>query len=296
MGAAAGSLGLVALLIWWLSGGTQPDLDAPPARTPGAARATSPPRTDPRDSAFIGVVVSPAEVRVSAAVSGKVLAVHVKVGERVEKGAPLATMDLREARQDLRMNRASLAAARAERTKAGLEEAQASERLARLLATQQYTSEEEVSAARYRHGLARAQVASAAAKVAEQAAVVERLRGAVVEGKLLAPFAGHVAQRFVDPGARVQAGEPIVRIIGEGVRIRFAVPEPALGGLKAGARVEVSLPEGGGAHAAVVETVWPEVDIASRRTFVEARVEADGRAELSAGTPVQVRVAAVAVE
>lgn len=288
VGAIAAATVLLALLIWLLSGGGEPDVE-PELATPGPPETSA--KADPGApplAPFIGVVVSPAEVKVSSPIAGRVAAVYVQVGDKVKQGARLAAMDLREARQELRRSRAALQAARAEKTKAQLEVEQASERLERLRASKPYTSEEEVSAARYREALGRAQVASAAAKMAEQAAVVERLRSVVEEGVMQAPFTGSVAQRFVDPGTRVETGQPIVRVIGEGVRIRFAVPEAAIASLTPGARVLVSRLEGTGERSAVVETVWPEVDIASRRTFVEARVEED--ATLAAGTPVQVRL------
>ena len=42
---------------------------------------------------------------------------------------------------------------------------------------------------------------------------------------LRAPFAGTVAMRFHDAGNRVEAGEPIARIVGDGkMTLRFAVP------------------------------------------------------------------------
>src|SRR5690606_28349819 len=51
----------------------------------------------------------------------------------------------------------------------------------------------------------------------------------LAQTQVLAPFDGAIAQRYLDPGAIVQPGTPILRMVADGnLRVRFRAPESAL--------------------------------------------------------------------
>ncbi|MDB4968789.1 MAG: hypothetical protein JWN44_4478 [Myxococcales bacterium] len=251
--------------------------DAAPAAAPAAEhreRAATAPAA-PRNAGFLGVVVAPQTVDVSAQVAGRLLAVTVRVGDHVQRDAVLARLDGRSAVQEVKMARAELATALAARDQARLDIAQARERAARRSAVVELPSEtvgtasaEEVSSAQYQVRLGQAKLDSAEAAVAQRRARLQQMAILAKEGALRAPFEGVVVARYVDAGSSIRQSMPVVRLLETGeLRVRFAMPEDA-DELAVGTAVRVSV--GAEAVDGVVEKVTPEIDAASRMIFAEA--------------------------
>jgi RND family efflux transporter MFP subunit len=192
----------------------------------------------------------------------------------VPAGGRIARIDLPDARFGLEVAEASVREAQVELDRAQVELSQAEEKLARrqALVADALTSGEDLAAARYQAKLARVQVDAVGARLRQQRTRVEQLRQENAEAEIRASFEGIIAARYADPGARVEPGQPIVRLIAASERfVRFAVPEERV------AEVEVGLPVRVAAGRLEllgrVEKIAPEIDPASRMVFVEAGLE-----------------------
>ncbi|MFL5345419.1 MAG: efflux RND transporter periplasmic adaptor subunit [Hyalangium sp.] len=242
-----------------------------PASDGGAPRTGVP-------APFLGVVIPHDSVDLTSKFEGRLERVTVDVGARVSKGAVLALLDVRPLEQDLAAARATLQSSRADAQAAGLALAEAREKKGRYFTPRSLElgvySQEELATIRYQESTALARLQAAQARTQEQQARVVELEQNVSEATLVAPFDGVVATRPVSPGARVAAGQPILRLLGtEGRKIRFAVPEDQARQLDAGTPLKLSIDQPGLTLAGRVESIAPEVDAAARMVFAVASFE-----------------------
>ena len=160
----------------------------------------------------------------STKLMGAVTAVAVHEGERVHAGQLLARIDARDV------------TARQSQAQAGIAEAEAVHRdavtqAARFRALYADSAATRAQLDAVETGLARAEAGVRTAHAA--ASEVAVMRG---YAELRAPFAGIVSQRFVDPGAFVAPGTPVVTVVdGSRLRISVTVAPDAAGALKPGA-------------------------------------------------------------
>ena len=265
-------------------------------------RAMLDPPTAPEG--FLGIVIAPETVDVTTQLEARIRSIEVRLGDHVKRGAVLARLDTRSALHDLEMARADLVTARTERERTGIELAEAEERLKRRGAvvtvrgeTVGTVSEEELSASKYQEKLAAVRVAAADASIEAKQVRLQQLGALVAEGAVRAPFDGTITARYVDVGAMIQRGAPIVRVIEGGqLRVRFAVPEPRASKMRAGAPVRIVVD--GVALAGTVEKVSPEIDASARVLFAEARIEAadDGEPPVRPGQVARVTLATLSAE
>lgn len=248
---------------------------------PAAPRAES---AEPAVSAeagagFIGVVMASATVDLTSQIEGRIERLHVRPGDAVRVGDVLAELDTTAAHKTLAIANAELLAANADLRRAELEGREAKERLARRSRTIALpggdrvgtVSQEELSSARYQVELGAVKIETARAAVLEKRARCDELRTAMAEGTVRAPFDGTISKRFVDEGAILRRGDPIVRVIAAGdLKVRFAVPEAAALRVDLGATVRVTTD--GLELTGQVEKVAPEVDAAARMVFAEAEL------------------------
>jgi RND family efflux transporter MFP subunit len=242
---------------------------APPART--LPRLLG----DSESEGYLGVVVTRDAVDVAAETAGRVDSVTVRVGDRVSRGDVLARLDTRELEQDLGMARASLTAAEAEVTRIRSQVREAETRYKRRSDLPDIFSREELESAKMEMETAEATLKAAEARVSEQEAQVEQLRDRLGRTEIRAPFEGTVALRYLDPGATVLAGSPVVRLLStEELLVRFAVPPEKVESLAVGDQVEVAIEDAEVRSPATVLHIAPEIDGPSRMVFVEARLDA----------------------
>jgi HlyD family secretion protein len=187
-----------------------------------------------------------AEVKVGARISGRVERLLANVGDRVERGAPIAQLEDRDLRARVARADADLAAARAQLAlvrrgaraeeiqdaEAAVAQAQAEDGLAavseartRALAEQKYVGQEDADRARRDAGVAKARLASAQSRLAlvrnravpEDVALAEaRVRQAqaardeaaasLAYATIVAPIDGVIAQVTTQAGETVSAG------------------------------------------------------------------------------------------
>jgi RND family efflux transporter MFP subunit len=190
----------------------------------------------------VGVVVAREAADLAPTVGGKVASVDVRLGDAVEKGALLATLDGTLKHQEALIARAVVEVQQADEAMIQEERAAAEERRTRFepMVSLGLTSKEEYQT--YAHA-----AAAASLKERESHAAIRAKRAELgkisTERKLLevrAPFAGIVAARYIDPGATVTATTPLVRVVASGEPVlRFAVPEESASRVHVGETLRV---------------------------------------------------------
>jgi RND family efflux transporter MFP subunit len=223
--------------------------------------AVAPPQNRPAATDYLGVILTGDTVELAPKIEGRVTEMFVKPGNHVRRGTIVAQLDVGGLQRELAL------------AHRGLHDAQ--QRLARRipLARSGAISTEELADVRQ--------------LVVERGSRVNQLTQSIAEARLFSPLDGLVAVRYVDPGSLVGPGRAVLRLIGESEpRIRFAVPEEQAGAVKVGDRVRISVKTLHDELLAIVDTVAPEVDTASRMIFAEGRITGSQslRSRLSSGT------------
>ena len=249
------------------------------------------PAAQTSDLGFLGVVVSRTSVDFAAKFDSHLESVDVRPGDRVERGARLAMLDVRSAQQDLLMAEAALRTAEAEQQQTSLDVAEARARVDRLTRLTDLVSREQTATGHYQADLAETRLSRALAQVAERQARVDQLRETIRDADIRASFNGVVAARYLDPGSTVARGTPIVRVINPGALwLRFAVPESRAKEVGVGRRVTAQLQSPPRTVTAVVDRVTPEIDNALQMLVVEAAITGNATAltTISAGAAARV--------
>jgi RND family efflux transporter MFP subunit len=208
------------------------------------------------------------EVDVMAKVAGFVKQINVDVGDRVNEGQLLATLEIPEMDDDLRRADAAVVRAKAEVTRARDEQRRAESAYdiahlsyQRLFAVSEkrpgLVAQQEIDEAHSRELVAEAQVAatkSALAAAQEQvnlnSADMQRVKTMMDYTRVIAPFMGVVTRRYADKGSMIQAGTasqsqamPLVKLSENSLlRLILPVPESAVPTVHIGQQVEVKVP------------------------------------------------------
>ncbi|MFA0810971.1 efflux RND transporter periplasmic adaptor subunit [Microbulbifer epialgicus] len=210
--------------------------------------------------------VYPGEVRarfepaLAFRIGGKMHRRLVNVGDRVEKGQPLAELDTEDLLLQLDSARAQLTSAKADQRLASSE----LERHRKLLERQLVShSQFETVETRYEASEARLQQAQAQLDVARNQAAYAELK---------APKSGVIARLMAEAGQVVAAGQGIFELAADGEReVRIDLPEQAIANFRVGQPLTVELwSQPGKSFSAQVRELSPAADPISR-TF-EARV------------------------
>jgi RND family efflux transporter MFP subunit len=207
---------------------------------------------------------------------GRLESVEVRVGDRVDKGHVLARLDPVDLEEQVAQANAQVKAAEADERRAQVDVTQARRELARFeaLLADKLVSPSEVEVSRSRVEALRMQVGSASAQAAEAKARVALLEKRLAESVVVAPFAGRVAERYMDPGAIVGAGTRLVRLAAESpLWVRFEVPEHDVALVKVGAKVSVGTRAHGEEVMAEVRGLAGEVARDRRVAVAEAVIE-----------------------
>ena len=137
-----------------------------------------------------------------------------------------------------------------------------------LLSDQEY---ERVSA---QLATARANVSASEAQVAQAQARLSLLQQQLDDTRVLAPFDGTVAARYLDRGALVQPGVAILRVVEQApLLVQFRVPERDLGIISSGVAFEVTTKAtGDGTFSGIVRRISGEVTRSDRTALVEGEL------------------------
>ena len=252
--------------------------DAAPSGGEGPAEAAeesveSTPAADDFDpAAMVGVLVPEAEVVLVATGFARLQRLEVQVGDHVQADEVVAEMDVRGDKSELASATAAWKASKAELERLELELDQAKAMRSDVEQLEDFVSRAELREQRYAEELAAARKRSAGASLRQQRSKMEEASARIAEAELRAPFAGVIARRYVDAGATLGTGEPVVQIISDARLVRFAVPEERMGALKLGAAVRVHFVEEDIEATAEVTTIAPEIEAGTRLIFAEARL------------------------
>jgi len=256
----------------------------------------------------VGTIRAPATAAVAPQTMGRLTAVLVGEGARVEAGALLATIDDTSVRAQLASAEGGVAEAEAarEETERAVAQAEAGrslaektyERYRKLVAEKVVTPQEfdEVEARRtvaaQEHERAVRRRAQADGRIAQAKGAADAARAALGWTKVTAPFSGVVVEKRADTGSMAVPGVPLFLLEDpRRHRIEAAVSETYLPLLKVGSPVRVLLDAGRGREIpAVVTEVVPAIDPATRTFLVKAdlppgmaRTGQSGRVRFDAG-------------
>jgi len=261
-----------------------------------------------------GVVTPYEQVTLYAKVSGYLKSISVDIGDWVRPGQLLAEIDVPEMLTGLEEKRAALLKAEAEvvKAEADVEQAQADvefqklnyERLKAIHTRDpDVLPENEVDQARAAYGVANGKLRAAKAQVKVAGAVVESAKAEIktfntlmAYARIIAPMAGVVSQRFVDPGALIQAASssrtqaaPVVSVARlDKVRVVVDVPEPKVRNVQPGTQATLlteAYPRE--PFPAKVARTGMVLDLASRTMRVEFDVDNRGN-RLRAGMTAKI--------
>jgi RND family efflux transporter MFP subunit len=197
------------------------------------------------------------EAIVGAEANGlKITEVRVNVGDRVQRGDVLATLQADTLRAELAQAQAALAEATA-----SAQEAQAQAERARSLQQQGFFSNAQLSQAL-------AAQASAAARVQSARAMVQLQGVRLSQTQVRAPDAGTISARQATVGSVVGAGTELFRLIRQGrIEWRAEVTAAEVGRIQVGAPVQVRAASGQVLQGKV-RMVAPSVDVQTRNALV----------------------------
>ena len=226
---------------------------------------------------FLGVVLANESVDVVTEIEGRIREFSVRPGDTVQRGARLALLDNEALGHQMTIERGSLARIEAEVKSFTAQFDQANEVHNRRLALAGLLSREEAESSEVQLEVARSRLDVAKAERTQAQARLAQLETRLAHLEIRAPFAGILAMRYLDPGAAVTPGTPVVRLIStDASLVRFAMPPSADGTPRVGARVRVEIESLGRSAWGVVESRAPEIDAASDMIFIESRLDLRG--------------------
>ncbi|HXH06018.1 MAG TPA: efflux RND transporter periplasmic adaptor subunit, partial [Vicinamibacterales bacterium] len=228
----------------------------------------------------VGNLIGEATVEVVPKVSGRLQAVHVRLGDRVAQGQPIAKIEDKELREQVRQAEASFEVARAtvRQREADLKYAETSLERARNLFGRQLLPRQSLDDAEARYQAAVAQLDLAQAQFQQAQARLEELRINLGNTLIVSPVDGFVAKRYLDPGAFASPSAPVVAVVAIGrLRLVANLVERDVRRVRAGipATVEVDAYPGE-QFSARVARVAPVFDPATRTAEMEIEVPNPG--------------------
>lgn len=182
-----------------------------------------------RQRIFTGTAKAGQETTLSFKVSGTILQLNIKVGDRVRKGSVIAALDLRD--YNLRVQEAQAALVRSQ---AEARNASANYDRVRLLYENRSVSRSELDAARSNAESTRALVISAQRQL-------DQANLAASYTRLTAPVDGSVVAVNVEAGENVQQGQSIaVLASGRRIEVQTSIPGSLITGVHSGDEVVVT--------------------------------------------------------
>ncbi|MFH1674474.1 MAG: efflux RND transporter periplasmic adaptor subunit [Pseudomonadota bacterium] len=237
----------------------------------------------------VGTVHSKTETHISAQITGRILKVMVRPGDKVKKSHPLIYLDNRELQARLDQARQGVEAVKAKREQA--EQAliaaqavftQAESHYKRIktyfdqeASTKNDLEQAESSYRQARAGVEQAKKGTVAAQAGERQAkqAVEEARIAFGYTKIIAPEAGEVAKRLAEPGDLAWPGKSLLVLHAPGaLRLEAGVREGLIKKVLPGSQLQVTINALNATLDGTVEEVVPSADPLSRTFLVKVAV------------------------
>jgi membrane fusion protein, multidrug efflux system len=202
----------------------------------------------PIDVKPVRVLLLPdSETVLVAQIVGRITALNASLGSRVAKGQAVVTMDCSESTARLSMSEAELNSAR-----------------------ETYESKLRLKGM---DAAGETDVAVAAAAVDRAKGQIEMTKVQIQNCTVRAPFSGSVSKLHVKPYQGVNAGQPMLELLGDGApRLRLNAPSRWMKTLKPGRVFQIEIDETGKAYSARVTAINTRVDPVAQTIEVEGRV------------------------
>ncbi|HHN74186.1 MAG TPA: efflux RND transporter periplasmic adaptor subunit [Acidobacteria bacterium] len=218
---------------------------------------------------YLGQVLGRTEVTLAPRITGRILEVTVREGDRVQAGQTLVRLDSREIDDAVARAEARLASARValEAARVALETQQDATARDEVLFEAEAISREQRDRSRAASQAAKARFAASQAQLTAAKSTLDSARTRLAYAHLEAPVEGRVAARLADPGDLATPGRAVLRIVPvEAVRVRCRAPAEDLSALEVGrdarlavgdrtlnARISRTFPAMGREHLATFE-------------------------------------------
>ncbi|MEM9865663.1 MAG: efflux RND transporter periplasmic adaptor subunit [Myxococcota bacterium] len=229
-----------------------------------------------RERTFSGAVRAGNQTRLSFQVNGRVNALNIRVGQTVEEGATVASVDGTDYELQLQEARANAGQARAQARSA----AATYDRIRALYANQ--------NASRQDLDNARAQRDSAQASSAAAGQSIRRLQRQLEYATLTAPAAGTVSEVLIENNEVVSAGQTVATLqVGEQLEVAVDLPESYVNRIERGTEATIRVDA---VEQAITATVY-EVGVPPQGSTVfpiTLRVPEEGVEGLRAGMAADV--------
>jgi RND family efflux transporter MFP subunit len=227
------------------------------------------------------------EIDLHAKVAGYLENISVDIGDRVQAGQLLATIEVPELADDIQRAKAALARNEQEvaRAQAGYEEAhQVYTRLAAVDKAQpNLIAQQELDAAVEKDRASASALAATKAEVDVSRAEIAKLQTMLKYTHIVAPFSGVITRRYADPGALIQAGIssstqalPLVRL-SQNNRLRLDIPVSVsyVSRINIGDPVEIRVVSCAKSLTGIIARSTRKVDTTTRTMDVEVDVPND---------------------
>lgn len=193
---------------------------------------------------IVGNLIGAATVEAVPRVNGRLTDVHVRLGDSVRRGQPIAQIEDREIREQVRQAEAAFKVGEAtiRQREADLKLAQTNLERNRSLLERQLLPRQTFDDTEARHQAAIAQLDLARAQHEQSKARLDELRINLANTVILSPVDGFIGKRYLDPGAAVSPNAPVASVVDiRTVRMVANVVEKDVRRLSAGmpAQVEV---------------------------------------------------------
>ncbi|MDB6122802.1 MAG: Efflux transporter, family, subunit [Pedosphaera sp.] len=272
--------GLIALQS--LRGNTHPALEVANLVTVAVAKVT---RENLAETQTFQAEFRPyQEIDLHAKVAGFVQSISVDIGDKVQQGEVLATLEIPELQEDLekataveRRNEEEIKLAAAAHDDAHL----AFTRISNInKAKPHLIAQQELDTAQARDRTTEAALAAARQGAQVSQAEVKKLKAMLGYCKITAPFSGVITRRFADEGALIQGGVspstqamPLVRLSqNDRLRLIFPVSVSYVSRIAIGEPVEIAIQASGKTISGTICRATKKVDTATRTMEVEVDV------------------------
>ena len=228
----------------------------------------------------------------SAQVMGRVEKVLVREGDSVREGQTVVVLDDATLRSSADQAQSGVAAVEQQEAVAQANADLAASTLARYkqLEALKSVSPQEMDEVTRRAEAAAAEVAALKAQVNSIRAQQSGANAMLGYTHIVAPFAGLVTARMVDPGAMAAPGVPLMQIESAGpLELDTTVPESAIAGLRAGMKLDVTVDSiGGQSFPGSIAEIVPAADPATHSFLVKVSLPSSKllRAGISANASI----------
>ncbi len=215
-------------------------------------------------------------VDVSPKATGRLKTAVFRVGDFVKEGQLVAEMEDDELQQQVKASVATLAVAKAslDQREAELKNAKVEMDRARDLQRLGLISTQDVAARETGFQVVQAQVELARAQMQQAEATLRELHIRLEQTKIYAPMSGHVAQRFVDPGALLSTNTPILRLVNIATLVTDAtVTERDVAKIRVGNQATIHIDAfGDQTFRGKVVRISPVLDASTRTASVQVEI------------------------